>query len=171
MINSVSIDNGNPYTNNPVLTISFSAVDAGSGLYQIRFSETTDFSNSKWQVINVSTTSVNYSLTTGNVDGLKTIYTQVMDYAGNIAQYNGSNQITLDTKPPTASFTAYPQTGGDLLNLNATAQDLNGIQKVEFDIDGSFSQNLSPSSGNLYSALLAASSLTDGQHTFTINVL
>ena len=160
VINSVSIDQGNPYTNNPILTIAFSAADAGSGLYQIRFSETTDFSKSSWQVITDSTTSVIYSLTTGDGDGLKTIYTQVMDYAGNVTQYSGSSQITLDTHGPVSTLTV-SQIGGEI-SIDATAQDAtSGVQRVELDINGSYNQDLSLSSGTQYSVLLAVNTLTN----------
>ena len=150
------------------MTIAFSAADAGSGLYQIRFSETTDFSKSNWQVITDSTTSVIYSLTTGNGDGLKTIYTQVMDYAGNVTQYSGSSQITLDTHGPVSTLTV-SQIGGEIY-LDATAQDAtSGVQRVDFYNGSNIIYTLTtPTSGAHYSYLLAANTLTSGSYTFSI---
>jgi hypothetical protein len=92
----VAINGGAAVTNVISVTLTLSAVDSGSGVSQMRFSN--DASTwSAWEPY--VTTRTGWNLTSG--DGLKTVYAQFRDGAGN-ASANYSDTITLSSGPQTA---------------------------------------------------------------------
>lgn len=87
---SVLINNGNEYTNNRYVTLSFTA-PIGTRLMQI--SGDSSFSGSQWETF---TASKNYILNIG--DGIKTVYCRFRDAADRITWGFYSDSITLDTE-------------------------------------------------------------------------
>ena len=96
---NVSINGGDAYANNPLVALNIWGDDAGSGLYQMRFSE----DNVTWTDWEAAGGSKGLTLT--GADGLKTVYVQLSDNAGNVSGDVISDDITLDTTPPTAVVT------------------------------------------------------------------
>ncbi|UCE06929.1 MAG: hypothetical protein JSW07_02500 [bacterium] len=91
---SISINGGAEKTDSTTVTLSISANDITSGLYQMSFS--TD--GSTWSDWENFSKSKNFTFPEG--DGKKTIYFKVRDSAGNEAE-PVSASITLDTTTPT----------------------------------------------------------------------
>jgi hypothetical protein len=89
---SIKINNDEVFTNSKLVTLNLSAIDTGSGVSQIAFSN----DNSEWTswepFLEIKTFEV------PDIDGNKTIYYKVKDRAGNIAKE--SDFIILDTTPP-----------------------------------------------------------------------
>lgn len=124
---SILINGGTDYTNSTSVTLTLSASDEGSGIYQMRFSN--DGSNwSSWEAYNPSRI---WNLTAG--DGIKTVYAQFRDNALN-ASSNFTDTILLDTTPPTGSIVI---NGGEtyayniLVNLTLSASDSgSGVSQI-----------------------------------------
>jgi len=121
-------------TNNPAINFSAVASETGGlGVSLMQFS--TDASH--WGALQAYSNSASYTLPAG--DGAKTIYARFKDVAGN---YSGiySSPITLDTTPPTGSFTingGASSTNSLTVNLNLSATDnLTGVIFVEISNDG-----------------------------------
>ena len=94
---SVLINNGNLYTNSPQVTLALSYSDgSGSGINDCRYSND-DITWSAWEACTATKT---WTLSGG--DGLKTVYYEVRDNAGNTNKT--TDTITLDTSPPTPSI-------------------------------------------------------------------
>ncbi len=91
---SISINNGDEYTNSTSVVLSLNVEDSGSGVYQMAFSG----NGAAWTDWELYNTSKSYTLS--SVEGSKTVYFRVKDEAGNIAPYV-FDSIILDTMPPT----------------------------------------------------------------------
>ncbi|WP_347274635.1 SBBP repeat-containing protein [Candidatus Kuenenia sp.] len=105
---SISINNGNPYTNSANVTLKLSASDdvGITGYYISTNSSTPSSSSSGWTSISSTTNysaSILYTLDDG--DGSKTIYVWYKDGAGNISDIY-SDSIILDTTPPEITITS-----------------------------------------------------------------
>ena len=97
---TVSINGGVAYTNSTAATLTVSAADSGSGVAKMRFSnDSTTLSAKPWTNY---ATSTSWPLTSGN--GVKTVYVQFQDAAGNPSAVSSAT-ITLDTTLPIGSFT------------------------------------------------------------------
>ncbi len=107
---TVSINNGAANTNSATVSVKAPATDTGSGLSQIRLSNSSITSGgllSKAKVITYTTTAISWSLTNATYGGTpsagtKTVYAQWRDAAGNWSPVK-SDSIFLDTAPPVAS--------------------------------------------------------------------
>jgi hypothetical protein len=130
----VSVTNLTPLS----LTISASDTISSSGIDKMRFSEKADFSDAPaW--LNYAT-SANFVPSAG--DGLKTVYAQFKDLAGNQTSSSISASITLDQTPPTgalyinsgASVTTVP---GVMLTL-AASDNLSGPAYMRFSAINDF---------------------------------
>ncbi len=77
----VFINNGAPATYDPNITLTLSAFDNSGSVVSMRFSNN-NFSWSSWELYN---NSKNWSLSILGGDGLKTVYVQFKDEAGNIS--------------------------------------------------------------------------------------
>jgi PKD repeat protein len=90
---SIQINNGANYTCSSNVTLTLTAADPASGVFQIRFSNDGVWDTEQWEA---PASTKNWILTSG--DGSKTVYYQIKDNAGSITSYNSS--VTLDeTKP------------------------------------------------------------------------
>lgn len=130
---SIVIDGGAQYAMSTAVTLALSATDSGSGVSQMRFSN----DGSAWTSWESYAASKPYTLPAG--DGLKTVYVQYKDGAGNISSsYNDS--ILLDTTTPTGSVTIndgaqYTYSTAVSLALSATDTG-SGVAFMQFSSDG-----------------------------------
>ena len=120
---TIGINGGAAYTKTTSVTLNLSASDGtGSGLDQMRFSNSTDFSTAGW--VTYATTAA-WNLASGS-DGVRTVYAQFKDKLGKVTSATISGSITLDTTPPTGctvkinNGAAYTGTTGVTLTLSAT---------------------------------------------------
>lgn len=91
---SVIINNGDEWTDNNIVNLSFSSTDASSGVTQMRFAETEgELSGKEYQAYASSA-----SMTLSDIDGLKNVYAQFKDGAGNESAVV-SDSITLQPTP------------------------------------------------------------------------
>ncbi len=130
---SVTINNGDSYTNSTSVTLSLTATDATSGVDQVRFNNGGQWDSEPWETF--SPTKV-WTLTSG--DGTKTVQYQIRDNAGHISQ-TYSDTIIFDTTPPTGSITINnqePYTTTNTVTLTLSATDTaSGVHQVRFDND------------------------------------
>jgi len=131
---SISINGGAVYSTGLSVTLTLDAADPGSGVSQMRFSN----DGSTWSSWQTYATTANWSLAAG--DGLKTIYAQFMDGAGNVSG-SFTATTTLDTTPPTGSISinggaAYCTALAVALTLGASDAG-SGVSQMRFSNDGS----------------------------------
>ena len=96
---TVSINGGAATTSSQAATVAVPATDAGSGLSLVKLSNNSDMSSSSTFVY---TTPIAWTLTAG--DGVKTVYVQWRDAAGNWSSV-ANDTITVDTSDPIAPST------------------------------------------------------------------
>jgi hypothetical protein len=131
---SISINDGDVYTNTVKVVLSLHAEDSCSGVDQMAFS-TDIITWSAWEKFEASRTFV-----LPEKDGTKHVYFKVKDRADNIAKYVFDN-IILDTTPPDKvsilinENAVYTNTTHVNLNLNAV-DSLSGINNMSFSDDG-----------------------------------
>ncbi|GAJ09393.1 unnamed protein product, partial [marine sediment metagenome] len=92
---SITINNGDAWTTSTSATLTFTASDTTSGVDQVRFSN----NGSTWFPWEDYDSPRAWALTSG--DGTKTVYYEIRDNVGLIAQY--TDTIDLDTTVPTGS--------------------------------------------------------------------
>jgi subtilisin family serine protease len=88
---SVIINGGAAYTTSPTVTLTLSAEDTISGVFQVRYSNEETWDNAPWEPFSETKT---WNLTAD--DGTKTVYVQFIDKAGLVSAVY-SDTITLDT--------------------------------------------------------------------------
>ncbi len=92
---SIRINSGAAYTNATIVNLTLYAVDAGSGVSQMRFQN----DGGAWSIWEPYATSKSWNLSSG--DGAKNVYVQFRDMANlTVTAYH---TITLDVTPPTAN--------------------------------------------------------------------
>ena len=89
---SILINDGASSTNSTSVTLSLTAADVTSGVYQVRFSNDGVWDTETWELPSASRA---WTLTSG--DGAKTVYYQIVDDAGLIS--TSSDTITLNSSP------------------------------------------------------------------------
>lgn len=142
---SVVLNGGAEYVNQTQVTVNLSVVDPpvpnytsdtsddASGLSQMRFSN----DGSYWSAWEPYAASKQWTLLP--IDGLKTVYVQVRDNAGNVGSFQDS--IVLDTGAPSGSVVInsgaqYATAPRVQLSLSAT-DSLSGVSQMRFSNDGS----------------------------------
>lgn len=88
---SIKINNDDPYTISTSVTLTLTAADATSGVYQVRYSNDGVWDTEPWEFPSPTKT---WTLTPG--DGMKTVYYQIEDNAGLLSS-TYSDTIVLDT--------------------------------------------------------------------------
>jgi len=129
---SIIINNDATYTTSTSVTLTLTASDATSGVYQMRFSN----DGTTWTDWEAYTTPKSWTLPPG--DGTKTVYYQIKDVAG-LVSITYSDTIVLDTTSPSGSITindgaAYTTTTTVTLTLSAT-DETSGIAEMRFSND------------------------------------
>jgi hypothetical protein len=131
---TITVNNGAIYASSLASYLTISGADNGSGLSQMRFSN----DGSTWRDWETYGSSKSWSLTSG--DGLKTVYVQLKDDAGNVSD-PFSDTITLDmTAPAGAIYINAGATYATKLSANLTlaATDAgSGVSLMRFSSDGS----------------------------------
>lgn len=130
---SVMINDGDTCTTSTSVTLTLTANDALSGIYQARFSNDGVWDTEPWEDFSATKT---WLITSG--DGTKTVYCQIDDNAG-LVSTTYSNTIMLDTTPPTGSA-AIAQgancTNSTSATLTLSADDAtSGISQMRFSND------------------------------------
>jgi PKD repeat protein len=120
---SILINDGDTYTTSISVTLTLTATDATSGIYQVRYSNDGIWDTEPWEAFSSSRTC---TLTSG--DGTKTVYYQIKDNVGLFSVTYSDNTI-LDTAKPTANAGLDQTVNEDrLITLDGSAsQDENGI--------------------------------------------
>ncbi len=90
---SININGGATHTNSPVLTLNLSAVDNGSGIDKMRFSN----DNVNWTSSEPYVATKQWTVASGN--GTRTVYVRYYDKIGRVSPVY-SKSIILDTIPP-----------------------------------------------------------------------
>jgi len=130
---SMTIGGGAAYTAMPSVALALAGNDTGgSGLSQMRFSN----DNVTWTRWEAFASAKAWTLTSG--DGLKTVYVQLADRAGNIR--STSDTITLDTTAPTGTVVINngdPSTSSLAAALTVSASDPggSGVTAMRFSND------------------------------------
>jgi len=152
---SIQINNGEAYTTSLSVKLNLLATDSLSGIVTMRFSNDgkTYSQNEAYFTLKA------WDLSSG--DGVKTIYVNYTDYAGNSQIYYDT--IVLDTSPPMVSIVSpklNATIGSQTVTINWNGTDLGlGIDHYEIKLDGGLPTNV----GDLNTYTF--SGLNDGNHT------
>jgi parallel beta-helix repeat protein len=130
---SIIINEDDEYTTSVSVTLTLTADDATSGVYQVRFSNDGIWDVEPWE--DFTTTKI-WTLTPQ--DGTKTVYYQIRDVAGLLSS-TYSDTITLDTTAPTGSITinkdaTYTNSTSVTLTLTAT-DETSSVAQMRFSND------------------------------------
>jgi gliding motility-associated-like protein len=148
---SLAINSGVTVTNETAVTLSATATDASTPL-QMRFSA----DSSNWSTYETFAASKSYTLGTG--DGVKKVYMQVKDNAGNVSGTSAS--ITLDQAAPTVTITGKP---GDPSNQSSPTFSFEANETVN-----SFAASIDGAPFTTATSPLTLSGLPAGMHTVQI---
>jgi PKD repeat protein len=125
---SIQINSGATYSRSVTVTLTLTAADTASGVFQVRFSNDGAWDTEQWES---STSTKSWTLTSG--DGAKTVYYQIADNQGFV--YTCSSTITLDeTKPVANAGPNRTVRSGSEVTFNASdCTDNMGIVNYEWD--------------------------------------
>ncbi|RFM32144.1 Ig-like domain-containing protein [Chitinophaga silvisoli] len=148
---SLAINSGATMTNAVAVTLSATTTDASTPL-QMRFSA----DSSNWSTYETFASGKSYTLGTG--DGVKKVYMQVKDNAGNVKGTSAS--ITLDQTAPTVLITGKPADPSNQSSATFSFEADEPVSSYAASIDGGpFVAATSP---------LTLSGLSTGMHTIQI---
>jgi len=130
---SITINNGDAWTNSTSVMLTSTYSDGLSGVSQVRYSNDGTFDTEPWES---PTASKAWTLISG--DGTKTVWYQIMDNASNT--YTVSDDIGLDTAQPTGSviINSDDQWANSIsVTLTLTYSDaVSGVSQVRYSNDG-----------------------------------
>lgn len=148
---TLSISGGAAATNDPDVTLTITA-DGTAPAYTMSFSN----DNATWSAFAPLAASSAWTLTAG--DGLKTVYMQLRDAAGNITLLQ--DQITLDGTPPGTTIVTGPPAISGSATATFTFNSDDPAATFEAQLDGSpFSPVANPHT---------FTGLSEGPHTFSV---
>ena len=131
---SIIINSGEAYADSTSVRLTLAATDVASGVKQIRFSNDAIWDNEMWET---PTSTKTWELS--SAQGLKTVYYQIMDYAGHTSN-TYTDTIMLDTSRPSGSITI---NGGDPFvtstGVTLTLQGIDttaGVSQIRLSNDG-----------------------------------
>jgi parallel beta-helix repeat protein len=129
---SIVINGEDTFTTSTSVTLTLTYSDASSGVSQVRYSN----DGSAWSSWESPSTTKAWTLASG--DGTKTVYYQIRNNAGNLADY--SDTIVLDTTAPSGSVTingGAASTTSTSVMLTLTYTDASsGVSQVRYGNDG-----------------------------------
>jgi Tol biopolymer transport system component len=132
---SIVINGGAAYATSSSVTLSLTYSDSTSGVDQVRYSNDGVWDTESWET---PATSKAWTLSGG--DGVKTVYYQVRDNAGNT--FSTSDGITLDTTAPIGSILingGAASTTTPSVTLSLTYSDAtSGVDQVRYSNDGTW---------------------------------
>jgi len=131
---SITVADGVTYATTTTVTLTLSASDTTSGITQMRLSNDGVLDTESWEAY---ATSKSWTLSSG--DGMKTVYAQFKDNAGQTST-TYSDTIILDTTSPTGSIKINndaAETTSTSVTLTLSANDANGVAQMHFSNDGS----------------------------------
>ncbi|MCG2827209.1 MAG: PKD domain-containing protein [Thermoplasmatales archaeon] len=177
---TITINSGENYTNNQIVTLTLTAEDPASGLYQMRFSNN-GVSWSAWE--SWSTTKAGWDLTNStyggtDTDGTKYVYFQVMDNALNIADAV-NDTIFLDRIAPviTVNLVDYGWFGSDpgaVIDVDFDSGTGCNLDFAEYNVSGFWTGSVFTSDCSVWTANWALepwADIPDGVNTITIRVV
>ncbi len=128
---TITINGGAIYATSPDVTLTLSATDATTSVVSMRFSE----DDSTWTEAEPYVTSKSFTLT--GMDGLKTVYVQFFDEAGNDS-LSASDSIILDRQAPTDNSVTLNE--GEFVNSTAVTLTpaSTGAASMRFSEDNKF---------------------------------
>ena len=159
-IGSVLINDNVSYATSTSVTLTLSATDATSGVYQFRFSNDGVWDTEPWETPSPTKT---WILTFG--DGTKAVYYQIKDKAGLISD-TYSDTVILDTTAPTISITS-PSPGYQIRSSTISvtwigSDEASRISYYEIRIDGGAWTNIGTNTTYNFTGI------GDGNHTIDI---
>ena len=110
---TIAINGGAVFTNSADVTLTLSANDATSGVSEMQFSN----DNATWSGWETFATTKTWTVAIPGTDGMKTVYMQIRDNAGNVMSTEIADIINLDTQDPVITF------GTDSVNLAPSQND------------------------------------------------
>lgn len=136
---SITINSGDAYANSTSVTLTLTATDETSGVYQVRYSNDGIWDTEPWE-----TPSPTKAWTLTMSDGIKAAYVQFRDNAGLISSTH-EDTITLDRTRPTANVGDNQTVTEDtLVTFNGSASwDENGIANYTWTFTDIAPQTLS----------------------------
>jgi hypothetical protein len=132
---TLAVDGGAAYATAPGVTLDLTYDDgAGSGVADMQFSD----DNATWSGWEAAAATKAWTLPSG--DGVKTVYVQFRDAAGNVSAAEISDTITLDETPPTGTLeidggAAYALATGVTLGLTYDDGTGSGVVDMQFSDD------------------------------------
>lgn len=146
---SFTINNGTQKTNNPIVNLNLNAIDQGeSGVAKMRIAK----SQQALGLLQFIDNSASYSITLDGPDGIKNVYAQFKDNAGNESAI-ATNSIELDQTPPVSSITVPPIDGDNGWyktnpSISLSSNESNSLTKYSWSSpQGPWTDYLSPFSG------------------------
>jgi predicted GH43/DUF377 family glycosyl hydrolase len=127
----IQLNSESMYTTNTTVHLAIAATDA-RGVTKMRLGTMPDLANATWHNF---TTGLDYQLPA--VDGIVTVYAQVIDTTGWVSNVF-SDSIILDTTPPNATVVingGAPMTTFQAVTLGLTATDINGVTDMRISND------------------------------------
>jgi hypothetical protein len=134
---AVEINGGNDFCSTAGVTLTLTSEDGpGSGVAQMQFSD----DGSNWSGWEIAAGTKSWTLPSG--DGLKTVHVQFKDALGIISTAVISDEITLDSAPPTGTISIdggalFCNTGSVALSLTSEDGSGSGVTRMQFSNDGS----------------------------------
>jgi hypothetical protein len=130
---SITINNDDVYTNTTSVTLTLTATDTTSGVYQVRYSTDYFCYAEQWET---PSQTKSWTLTSGN--GIRTVYYQIKDNAG-LESIMYSDTIILDTTPPTGAIKINDGTPTTTVTVTLTltaTDETSGVVQMRFSHDG-----------------------------------
>jgi gliding motility-associated-like protein len=163
---TVSINTGAANTSSQPVTLTVSSNDgSGTGVAAMRFSnDNNDWTNASWETV---VASKNWTLPAG--DGLKTVYIQLQDGAGNVSNTTISDDINLDMTPPEVTLTT---TAPDSVNAPYTisftfTEDVSGFDQSDIQVTNATTSNFTVTNASTYTVTIIPQ--TDGEVNVSVN--
>lgn len=145
IISAVELNAGALLTANNILSVAITATEANPA--EMMLSENAAFSGATWQPYQSPT-----SFAASVINGAKTVYVKLRDRAGRETAVPGSDDITLDTTPPsgTSISFAYAVTKGAANVLTLVASDnLSAFGNMRVKLSGTSLSQVDGSSANV----------------------